>query len=77
VVFSEDRTIASHIANWHDAMLIAAAPELLAACSVALEVVRRHNLDDYCGEDEITDPDGVKGIGDVLRAAIRKSEGYQ
>lgn len=43
---------------------------LLDACRLALEVIRRHNLEPYCGEDEITDPDGVLGIGDVLKAAI-------
>jgi hypothetical protein len=61
-------------------------PELVAACQSALEVIRRVDageifgklpdpLDCYCGEDELTDPDGVRGIGDVLRAAITRAEG--
>ena len=30
-------------------------------------------LDSYTGRDNITDPDGVQGIGDVLRAAISEA----
>ncbi len=66
----------------------AAAPDLAAACKIALEVLRRHDagltgcpvdagtaLDTYCGEDGLTDTDGVDGLGDVLRAALAKAEG--
>lgn len=69
-----------------NARLIAAAPEAIEACRMALEVIRRHDscatgcdgenverLENYVGEDNLTDPDGVHGIGDVLRAALEKA----
>ncbi|MBI2060669.1 MAG: hypothetical protein HYT87_12940 [Nitrospirae bacterium] len=53
-----------------DARLIEAAPKLYRACVLALEVIRRERLEGYNGEDEFVDPDGVLGIGDVLKGAI-------
>ncbi len=71
-----------------DAKLIAAAPDLLVACRLALEVIRRHDRGDtgcpvraatalagYCGEDSLTDSDGVDGIADVLAKVIAIAEG--
>jgi hypothetical protein len=64
VVYSEDRTIASHIANWDDAMLISAAPELLAACKAVVGLIEAmHEV--------------PPTRANMLRAAIRKSEGHQ
>lgn len=67
--------------------LIAAAPDLLGACKIALEVIRRHDIGEtgcgmsadqglapYCGEQCLTDPDGVDGIEDVLVKTIAKAE---
>lgn len=70
-----------------DAKLTAAAPDLLVACRLALEVIRRHDQGDtgcpvradtaltgYCGEDCLTDPDGGDGIADVLVKVIAHAE---
>ncbi|MHB8524356.1 MAG: hypothetical protein ACYDH9_26850 [Limisphaerales bacterium] len=71
-----------------NADLFVATPDLLCACALALEVIRRHDagqtgctvragnvLASYCGEDCLTDPDAIDGIADVLAKAIAKAEG--
>ncbi len=56
-----------------NASLIAAAPELLEACIVALSIIIEDGLENRNNRD--VDPDGVLGIGDVLRSAIAKAKG--
>lgn len=48
---------------------------LIIAAKMAREVIKRHNLCQYTGEDNLTDAEGILGIGDVLDKAIAKAEG--
>lgn len=48
---------------------------LIVAAKMAREVIKRHNLYQYTGEDNLTDSEGILGIGDVLDKAIAKAEG--
>lgn len=67
------------------AQLKAERSEMLAVCAMALEVINRHDncktgcettndsaLYGYTGEDNLTDPDGIKSIGDRLQNLIAK-----
>ena len=67
--------VASRIENWHDANLIAAAPELLAACKAALPLLEEYR--ERVMRGRIT---GDLLPGDceptaALRRAIAKAEG--
>ena len=55
--------IAQRITNWDDAALIAAAPDLLAACEAALKVLERDLFDDY------------SDVETIMRAAINAAKG--